>query len=130
YSSSTFSVPRSFSWKMSSRRRRSLVHLEKSQPKVFTRPPSSVPIHPSMSIIGLLGTVCDGHHDFGLFRKSRREHAEVPAQTGRTRSKPTVQVQMDTRGYENFKTMVPMAGHRRRPRRCPDASRITREWPY
>ena len=24
--------------------------------------------------------------------------------------KPTVQVQMDTRGYENFKTMVPIAG--------------------
>src|SRR5262249_465824 len=38
YSSCTFSVPRSFSWKMSSRRRRSLVHLEKSQAKVFTRP--------------------------------------------------------------------------------------------
>src|SRR5262245_58019833 len=46
YSSPAFSVLRSFSWKMSSRRRRSFVHLEKSQAKVFTAPFPPVPIHP------------------------------------------------------------------------------------
>src|SRR5215471_13170589 len=54
--------------------------------------------------------VCDGHHDFGLFRKSRTGSRKFQPKREELEANRRYKSKSTRGGYENFKTMVPIAG--------------------
>ena len=87
-SSARFSVPRSFSWKMSSRRRRSFVHLEKSQAKVFTTAfPLCAHPTPRPALFGCLALSVMAITILGFHRRDRGLIVLVPWQGPRRRAR-------------------------------------------